>query len=422
MQGGAFFMDEAPYRTFGLSDEPGTLGLSCSQKGLALAGVPLLRHAEHGFVPRSPTEIARLLGAAYDIDADVSAVMAGLAVIARALNGGDTVRAMIAAAQLKLPALDWDGAVRIARADDALPKYSSNQPRDWHGRWTTGGTGGPAITPQSVSFRPSGQSAEAPPSAKPQSDEAAAGDQSTFELPKDWVALPPGKRIDELGDLLEWIANAKPEDERAIRAEIKRYYYDVGDIQGGNALNRALSEALQDGPLSTEEKQQFLKAYEPYTREDPAVIGQMVRELVSGILLAPPLPATLGPDIWGLGWAARGRIIEDALGRNLPRTFPVIDEFTEEGVAISIKSINLNQATYRDAARLASRIDRYVDELADFEGAEMGEWEIDSSNMLRRELKLAVPANRATRTQIAAIKRATARAEAMGIKVIVVPF
>jgi len=100
----------------------------------------------------------------------------------------------------------------------------------------------------------------------------------------------------------------------------------------------------------------------------------------------------------------------------------VIDEFTEEGVAISIKSINLNQATYRDAARLASRIDRYVDELADFEGAEMGEWEIDSSNMLRRELKLAVPANRATRTQIAAIKRATARAEEMGIKVIVVPF
>jgi contact-dependent growth inhibition (CDI) system restriction endonuclease-like protein len=415
-------MDGAPFRTFGLSDKPRTLGLSCGQKGLALAGVPLLWHAEHRFVPRSPAEIARLLSSAYDIEADVTSVMAGLDVVAGALNGGDTVRAMIAAAQLKLPALDWDGAVRIARTEDALRKYSSNQPRDWHGRWTTGGAGGPPIKPQPLAFRPSGHSAETPPSAKPQGDNAVANNQSAFELPKDWVTLPPGQRIDELGDLLEWIANAKPEDAEGIRAEIKRYYYDVGDIQGGNALNRALSEALQDGPLSTKEKQEFLKSYEPYTREDPAVVAQMVRGLVSGILVAPPLPATPWPDIWRLGWAARGRIIEDSLGRNLPRTFPVIDEFTEEGVAISIKSINLNQATYRDAARLASRIDRYVDQLADFEGAEMGEWNIDSSNMLRRELKLAVPANSATRAQMAAIKGAAARAEAMGIRVIVVPY
>jgi hypothetical protein len=27
------------------------------------------------------------------------------------------------------------------------------------------------------------------------------------------VHLPPAKRIDELGDFLEWLANAKPEDE-----------------------------------------------------------------------------------------------------------------------------------------------------------------------------------------------------------------
>lgn len=295
-------MEGAPYRTFGLSEKPGTLGLSCSQKGLALAGVPLLRHAEHGFVPRSPAEIARLLSSAYDIEADVSSVMAGLDVVAGALNGGDTVRAMIAAAQLKLPTLDWDGAVRIARAEEALRKYGSNQPRDWHGRWTTGGAGGPAIKPQPVSFRPSGQSAETPPSAKPQSDNAAADDQSAFELPKDWVTLPPGKRIDELGDLLEWIANAKPEDAEAIRAEIKRYYYDVGDIQGGNALNRALSEALQDGPLSTKERQEFLKAYEPYTREDPAVIGQMFRDLATlGILSLAPIGAAAGEAEAGIG-------------------------------------------------------------------------------------------------------------------------
>jgi len=40
------------------------------------------------------------------------------------------------------------------------------------------------------------------------------------------ATLPPGERIDELGDFVEWLANAKPEDEKAIRAAIKRYYYD----------------------------------------------------------------------------------------------------------------------------------------------------------------------------------------------------
>ena len=441
-------MDGAPYRTYGLSDAPGTLGLSCNKQGLALAGVPLLRHGLTGVSPRPPAEIARLLSAAYDIDADATFVMAGLEVVADALNGGDTVRAMIAAAQLKIPALDWDGAVRIARAEDALQKYSPNQPRDWHGRWTTGGSGGPAVKPQPVSFRPSGQSAEAPASAKPQSDDAAADDQSAFELPKDWVTLPPGQRIDELGDLLEWIANAKPEDERAIRAEIKRYYYDVGDIQGGNALNRALSEVLQDAPLGTKEKQEFLKAYEPYTREDPAVIGQMFRDLVTlGILSLPAAAVEAAAEetasvettaeegveaetaatqaapegVWRLGWAARGRVIERAFGANLPPNFEVIDRFSQ-GIATSIKSLDLTAATYQDPARLLSRINRYVDQLANFTGARQGVNEIRESQIMGRKLQLVVPGNVTTPIQRAALQRAAERAKSLGVELDVEPF
>jgi hypothetical protein len=441
-------MDGAPYRTFGLSNEPGTLGLSCNKQGLALAGVPLLLHAAHGFAPRSPAEIARLLSAAYDIEADVTSVIAGLGVVAKALNGGDTVRAMIAAAQLKLPALDWDGAVRIARAEEALQKYSPNQPRDWHGRWTTGGAGGPAIKPQPVSFRPSGQSAEAPPSATRQSDDVAADDRSAFEPPKDWVTLPPGKRIDELGDLLEWIANAKPEEEQAIRAEIKRYYYDVGDIQGGNALNLALSEALQDGPLSPKEKQEFLKAYEPYTRADPAEIGQMFRDLVTlGILSLPAAAveaaaeetASVGttaeegveaeiaatqaaPEgVWRLGWAARGRVIERAFGANLPPNFEVIDRFID-GIATSIKSLDLTAATYQDPARLLSRINRYVDQLANFKGARLGPFNLEERDIVTRELRLVVPGNVTTPAQRAALARAVERAKNLGVDLDITPY
>jgi contact-dependent growth inhibition (CDI) system restriction endonuclease-like protein len=461
-------MDGAPYRTYGLSDAPGTLGLSCNKQGLALAGVPLLRQAEHGFAPRSPAEVTRLLSAAYDIDADATSILTGLAVVARALNGGDIVRAMIAAAQLKLPALDWDGAVRIARAAEALEKYSRNQPRDWHGRWTTGGTGGPAMTPQPVSFRPSGQSAEAPPAATPQSDDAAADDPSGFELPKDWVTLPPGKRIDELGDLLEWIANAKPEDEREIRAEIKRYYYDVGDIRGGNALNQALSEALQDGPLSTTEKQEFLKAYEPYTRADPADVAQMLRDLVTlgltppigpvthlevaagreaaaaaeaaaqtvtaeaastelrfGIVEAAPISAeeaALRVASWKeMGWADRGNFIDARLGRNLLHNFQVLDWF-KDGLAISNKSLDLTAATYQSAARLLSRVNRYVDDLANFEGAQLGKCIVTKEEIVTRRVRLAVPRDAITDAQREALQRAIDSAQAKSVDLLVIPF
>jgi hypothetical protein len=458
-------MDGAPYRTFGLSDEPGTLGLSCSKRGLALAGVPLLRRVETGFEPRSPADIARLLGAAYDVDADVTAVTGGLDVVARALNGGDTVRAMIAAAQLKLPALDWDGAVRIARAEEALQKYSRNQPRDWHGQWTTGDAGGPAIKPQPVAFRPAGQSAEA---AKPQSDNAAADEQSAFELPKDWVTLPPGKRIDELGDLLEWIANSKPEDAQAIRAEIKRYYYDVGDIRGGNALNQALSEVLQDGLRSTKEKQEFLKAYEPYTRADPADVAQMLRDLLT-LGLTPPIGPAIrlevaaereaaaaaeaaaqravaeaaSPELafgiaeaapisaeeaavraasWKeMGWADRGNFIDRILGRNLQHFFEVLDWF-KDGLAISNKSLDLTAATYQNAARLLSRVNRYVDDLANFKGATLGECIVNAEQIVTRRVRLAVPRDVMTDTQRQALQRAVERAQTKGVDLLVIPF
>ena len=124
-------------RIFKLSNEPGSLGLSCTEKGLDLAGVPLLARTEHGFSPRSADEIRWLIGQAYRGEIDPADIMGGLGVVAGALNNGETARAMIAAVLLKLPALDWDGAVRIAQAENALAKFGfdPNERRDWRGRW-----------------------------------------------------------------------------------------------------------------------------------------------------------------------------------------------------------------------------------------------------------------------------------------------
>ncbi|MEA1650653.1 hypothetical protein UAJ10_16725 [Nitrospirillum sp. BR 11164] len=125
-------------RRYRLSNGPGGLGVSCTGEGLALAGVPLLVKGAGGFRARPAAEVAVLLKRAYAGAGPGATVLPGISKIADALNRGDLVQAMIRAVHLRLPELDWDAAVRLARANDNLAKYSPDQPRDWHGRWTDG--------------------------------------------------------------------------------------------------------------------------------------------------------------------------------------------------------------------------------------------------------------------------------------------
>jgi hypothetical protein len=86
----------------------------------------------------------------------------------------------------------------------------------------------------------------------------------------DWVRLPSGpERIDELADFVEWMANAKPKDEQVIRAEIKRYFHDLGDRAGAAALDSAFT-ALLKPDLTREARQSILNQLDVYTRTDPA--------------------------------------------------------------------------------------------------------------------------------------------------------
>jgi len=80
-----------------------------------------------------------------------------------------------------------------------------------------------------------------------------------------WASLPPGERDPELEGLLEWIANARPGEALEIVSEIKRHYYDTGDIEGGDALKQALRRSLK--ATSMAERAAILARYEPYTRE-----------------------------------------------------------------------------------------------------------------------------------------------------------
>ena len=125
-------------RKFRLDTSPGGLGLRCGTGGLSLAGVALLRHTAQGFVPRPATEIAALFAAAYQGGIEARSRLPTLEVVAAALNRDDQTLAMIAALLLKLPALDWNPAARLARTSDYLEKYNEDEPRSADGEWTDG--------------------------------------------------------------------------------------------------------------------------------------------------------------------------------------------------------------------------------------------------------------------------------------------
>jgi hypothetical protein len=93
---------------------------------------------------------------------------------------------------------------------------------------------------------------------------------------------------------------------------------------------------------------------------------------------------------WKRGWATRGRYFEERLGRTLHPNFPVIDKIPD-GIATSIKSIDLNAATYQDATRLTIRLQKYVNEVSEFVGGRMGNDVVGLSDIEGRALSLAVP-------------------------------
>ena len=103
--------------------------------------------------------------------------------------------------------------------------------------------------------------------------------------------------------------------------------------------------------------------------------------------------------------------------------FRTIDNFTD-GIATSIKSIDLNAATYQDAARLTYRLNQYVDDLGDYAGGRLLATIVRSSDISERALNLVAPKGAITEVQRAAIEAARARALVANrypVKIIITP-
>lgn len=94
--------------------------------------------------------------------------------------------------------------------------------------------------------------------------------------------------------------------------------------------------------------------------------------------------------VWSMTPFARGVAIERTLGQNLPSNFPRIDRF-HNGVATSIKSMDVTAPTYQNAATIRSTGRGYVDAVANFRGATSGDTVITNNQITSRALDLAVP-------------------------------
>jgi hypothetical protein len=427
-----------------LSDAvPQNLGLACTDDGLLLGRTSLIERRNGHFVVRARGEIERLLKCAYDGEPPIDRLMSGLARVASALNANDQCLARIAAVHLQMPDLA-SAAVRDAlAAEDALIKYARDggaSAANWN----------PALHPRAGTppnpgwFATTGGASHHVPNAHVAANDDPTRRSDASADVDDWVHLPPAERIDELGDFLEWLANAKPEDEETIRREINRYWGSAGDFHALDTLNFMLSQVLKPG-TTRQDRQQVLELIDNYSRYDPAEVGQFydyiydLLALLGGGLLpwprakmpgtgkpapAEPLesPASTAGQLsaqadaaaWKRGWAARGRYFSERLGANLPHTFPVIDRWLD-GIVTSIKSIDMRAATYQSAERLTYRLNEYIDKLALFDGGRLGYTQIDGTAIVGRELAIAIPNGSTTAVQGAAMDAARLRAKAFNI-------
>ena len=123
--------------------------------------------------------------------------------------------------------------------------------------------------------------------------------------------------------------------------------------------------------------------------------------------------------IWSLKPFQRGIDIENLLGRSpeFVSNFPVIDKWNN-GIATSIKSIDLTANSYQNISTLTNKVQSYVTAIANWQGVRWGGVSITSDQIISRELLLAIPPT-ASQAQLAALSQIQTWAQSKGVELII---
>lgn len=141
-------------RYFRLTNERES-GISCNEHGLFVGGTPLLQRDRSpgiaaNWQPRPQPDLERELGKRYGLPVAMDGKIAGLKVVARALEQGNLTRARIAALHLRLPnppelmktARTGGAVIDLARRLQASGLLKENWNPGKHPRWPAGSDGG----------------------------------------------------------------------------------------------------------------------------------------------------------------------------------------------------------------------------------------------------------------------------------------
>jgi len=371
--------------------------------------------------------------------------------IAKALDRGELALAQIYGLRIPVRPLDdrqlkqLAGVARFAKFDfnPAEPRIPAGQPGG--GEWTTGGSAGEAgASPLAPDTSPAGGDGDAAASdtlsdggeddANANASDtspvgATAGDVSAADattlpvLTLDLDAPTPPPSTPLIGG--RWPAPAGASTDplfqpaQAEEDENSRGGGLLGDFMNLPAEFRLeMYEALRARLRETDPGNPALETLTgpdyPPTQADIDALNEALREAQER---AGEPPATA----WDLGWGARGVALEQLRlegGRTLPSNAPTIDAFPQ-GVAVSIKSIDLNAPWYGNPLNLSYQINRYIDQLGAFDSMNWGDIRIDADQITGRVLDIVVPKNSGTAAQQQAIAASIERARKLGIQVFV---
>jgi filamentous hemagglutinin len=96
-------------------------------------------------------------------------------------------------------------------------------------------------------------------------------------------------------------------------------------------------------------------------------------------------------------------------------SFPVIDKF-KDGIATSIKSLDLQAASYQKPGVLFKKVQGYIDDVAEFEQGAWGDFAVRAHEVRGRALDLGIPPG-ATPEQRLILAELRAYGETRGVRI-----